>query len=703
MPSPQATSAGTLGQGPLFFRAPQAAPRTMANNARHDELEGTAPVSASPREIVDVPESLVVLTHDAELLQTLRAVATEHQISTVGAEADLATQLLDEHAGVALIDTAALASPVAELTERLKAQFPDLVLVVAGNVGDQSVLAAQITKGTVYRFLHKPVSEQRVRLFVSAAWRRHGVEHAEIIEATASNLRKPVWVPTQPSKKSLVWIGSAAGGVLVLAVAIWLFTRNSEAPSQATVTGNTQLPFGATTNDPELEKLLTRADEAFRRGALTTPAGENAVDLYHQAQQRKTDDPRASQGIERVMDQILTSAEKALLEDRADDAAKLTDIARGIQPDHVRVAFLTTQIGKERERLLLAQARQAASHGRVEEAIAVLDRASLTGGGNTALADARNELAQKKVDDRVDDFLRRASDRVRRGALVEPAQDNARFFIESARAIAPNNANVRQAQKQLADRIVTQARSAIAAGNLEEADRWIDSAGDSGVSRDDITALTRDVARIRIASKADSMAKLSQSFNQRLSQGRLVEPANDSAKYYLTQLAQAEANHPSTQVARQTLSTRLLDEARTAVSRQDYAGARRWMTEAREVGAEESGTAALERDISAAQDKTRQESTDIVKASALKRTRSFAPEYPNAAREQGTAGWVDLIFTVRTDGSVGDVTVAGADPAGIFESAAMVAVRKWRYEPMQREGRAVEQRVRVRISFAIEK
>ena len=659
-------------------------------------------MSASPREMTDVPESLVVLTHDAELLQTLRSVAAEHQIATVGAEADLAAHLLDDHAGVAILDTAAVTSPIGQLAERLKSQFPDLVLVVAGHLSDQATLSALITRGVVYRFLHKPVSEQRVRLFVDAAWRRHGVEHAEIVEATATNLRKPAWLRPTASPKNLWIAGGAVAAVSLIAGGIWLFSGSSDDKSNAQRLNTAAAPnVSAASNDAELEKLLARADDAIRRGALTAPAGDNAVDLYRLAQKRKADDPRPAAGIERVMDRLLTSAEKAVLENRTDEAARLTDLARAIQPDHVRVAFLTTQIGKERERVLLAQARQAAARGNVEEAIAVLDRATLPGGDSTLMSEARNELAQKKVDDRVADFLRRASDRLRRGALVEPAQDNARFLIESARAIAPNDAKVREAQRQLADRIVAQARNAITSGNAEEADRWISAAGDSGVSRDDITALTRDLQRVRIAARAESMAKLSQSFNQRLTQGRLVEPANDSAKYYLTQLTQAEANHPSTQQARQALSSRLLDEARNSATRQDYAAARRWMSEAREVGADNAGTAAVEREIAAAQEAANR-ANEIVTESSLQRTRHAPPEYPTAAREKGTTGWVDILFTVRSDGTVGDVRVAGAEPAGIFEQAAMTAVRKWRYQPVVRDGRAVDQRARLRIRFAME-
>jgi len=681
------------------------AQKDPANLASHAELASVVEMSASPREIVDVPESLVVLTHDTELLQTLRAVATEHEISTVGAEADLAAHLLEDHAGVAVLDTAAVTSPIAQLADRLKSQFPDLVLVVAGNVSDQGLLTTQITRGTVYRFLHKPVSEQRVRLFVNAAWRRHGVEHAEIIEATASNLKKPVWVrPKGPTKSNLVWAGSAAGIVLAGAILFWFLTRPSEttAPAQPSVAGASQLPVSAPSNDAELEKLLARADDAFKRGALTTPAGENAVELYRQALQRKTDDPRAKIGLENVMRELLTSAEKALEDDKLEEASRLTELARSIQPDHVRVAFLTAQLGKQRERALLAQARAAAARGKVDEAIAVLDRASLTSGNTALVSEARNEIAAKKVDDRVTDFLRRATDRIRAGALVEPAQNNARFFIESARAIAPNDANVRQAQRQLADRVVTQARNAITAGNVDEADKWIAAAGDSGVSRDDITGLSRDAGRARIAARADAMAKLSQSFNQRLTQGRLVEPANDSAKFYLSQLTQAEATHPSTQLARQALGAKLLDEARSAVTKQDYAAARRWMSEARDVGVEESGTAAIERDIATAQARSRA-ANEVVSGNSLKRTRSVDPDYPEKARQANASGFVDLLYTVRADGTTGDITVVSAEPAGFFEDAALTAVRKWRYDPVIRDGRPVDQRVRIRIRFNMEK
>ena len=450
----------------------------MRGTRRHDhpELWSVVDMSASTHDVVtDAPESLVVLTHDEELLQTLRAVATDHDISTVGAEADLAAHLLDDHAGVAVLDTAAVTSPIAQLCDRLKAQFPDLVLVVAGRVEDQALLAAQITRGTVYRFLHKPVSEQRVRLFVdrrlAPSRRRARGDHRGHRDQPA---QAGLGARRSPRRRTCCGSASPPAAALVLIIG-WhraVLGDGDEAPASS-------VPFHPSAGQrrrprttPSSKQLLARADAALRRGALTTPAGDNAVELYRQALQRKSDEPRATAGLERVMDRIAHAPPRRRCSRTASTTRRgSSETARSIKPDHVRVAFLTTQIGKERERALLAQARTS---GRARQRGAGHRRAgscSIAGEQLNVVAEARNEIAQRNVDDRVRRLPAARNDRIcAQGALVEPAQNNARFFIESARAIAPNEADVRTAQRQLADRIVAQARTAITAGNAEEAD-----------------------------------------------------------------------------------------------------------------------------------------------------------------------------------------------------------------------------------------
>jgi protein TonB len=401
--------------------------------------------------------------------------------------------------------------------------------------------------------------------------------------------------------------------------------------------------------------------------------------------------------VEKVIDRLLSAAEAQLLAQHLDEAQKLTEQARAIKPDHVRVAFLMAQIGKERERSVLAQARQAASAGNIEQALTVLEGASRDGQRSTLVTQARQELERKKSAELVQDFLSRASDRMRRGQLLEPAQDNAQFFIESARTLAPNDSEVRQTQRQFLERLVTEARKALAAGDPDQGEQWIQAAADSGADRDDIAALTREAQRVRTAAKADALARMALLFNQRLTQGKLLDPPSDNAKFYLEQLAQADPTHPSTQLARQAFSARALDEAKNVTRRQDYASAQRWLAEAHDAGADQASINA----VKASHDAAKREN-EFVSASSLELTRYIPPDFPASARQRAMSGWVDVQFLVRTDGAVSDIAVTGAQPVGVFEQAATDAVRKWHYRPVMRDGKAVNQRVRLRVRFALQ-
>lgn len=55
------------------------------------------------------------------------------------------------------------------------------------------------------------------------------------------------------------------------------------------------------------------------------------------------------------------------------------------------------------------------------------------------------------------------------------------------------------------------------------------------------------------------------------------------------------------------------------------------------------------------------------------------PSYPNAAKEQGIEGEVTVRYAVGVNGSVRDAVVIDAQPPGVFEEAALAAVRSWRY------------------------
>ncbi len=74
------------------------------------------------------------------------------------------------------------------------------------------------------------------------------------------------------------------------------------------------------------------------------------------------------------------------------------------------------------------------------------------------------------------------------------------------------------------------------------------------------------------------------------------------------------------------------------------------------------------------------------------------PEYPPQLEARGITGWVTVEFTVTKTGTVKDARVVASKPSRIFDQAALKAVRRWKYNPMVKDGAAVERRG-VRQSF----
>jgi protein TonB len=79
------------------------------------------------------------------------------------------------------------------------------------------------------------------------------------------------------------------------------------------------------------------------------------------------------------------------------------------------------------------------------------------------------------------------------------------------------------------------------------------------------------------------------------------------------------------------------------------------------------------------------------------------PQYPRQAAQQKVEGWVQVGFTISVTGSVKNAKVIKAQPAGIFERAAIRAIRKWKYKPKIEEGKPVERfNVRVQLTFELQ-
>jgi TonB family protein len=195
------------------------------------------------------------------------------------------------------------------------------------------------------------------------------------------------------------------------------------------------------------------------------------------------------------------------------------------------------------------------------------------------------------------------------------------------------------------------------------------------------------------AAELESIARLR-------SRGILLEPAGNNA---YEQLLVLRAKYPASSEVRteqQQLALAFLERTRTALAAGDVETARAFLSRVDTLAPNLDATKTLQTQLAAAQQQ-RNVAAMIVQAKTLKRVREVPPTYPREAERLGLSGWVDVEFTVAPDGSTRDLVVRGAQPLGTFDEAAMDAVKRWRFEPVVRDGAPVAQRAAVRIRFEL--
>ncbi len=134
----------------------------------------------------------MVFSTDEPFLQTLReAVGNARRIWHVPSADKVCDLLLAGQVGILVLDVQALAEDVGVFVAQIKRQFPDLVLVVAGGRETENLLANLISAGTVYRFIHKPMSPGRAKLFAEAAVRKYVEQRKRVPAAPPPRQRRP--------------------------------------------------------------------------------------------------------------------------------------------------------------------------------------------------------------------------------------------------------------------------------------------------------------------------------------------------------------------------------------------------------------------------------------------------------------------------------------------------------------------------------
>ena len=203
-----------------------------------------------------------------------------------------------------------------------------------------------------------------------------------------------------------------------------------------------------------------------------------------------------------------------------------------------------------------------------------------------------------------------------------------------------------------------------------------------------------------------------QLIRDRLRDGRLTDPAQDSVAYYINQLQGTDPNNPAVGQLSRELASKLVDRARASaqagkggsVVDADLNLAKRWGADQKDIAAVQAVQNAPKTPQSAAARSAQAAGVNTASlAASLKRTRYFPPEFPSKALSQRLSGAVTVEYTVDASGDPRDVRVIEATPPGVFDHAAVAAVKRWHYDPVIANGAPVEVPVRTSIRFELPK
>jgi TonB family protein len=415
---------------------------------------------------------------------------------------------------------------------------------------------------------------------------------------------------------------------------------------------------------------------------LLPPATGNALEAYRSVLSLDSVNPSARAGIDRIVEDAAQRVAAAIAAHDAPRATNELKTLTAIAPDDPRIDSLQQQL------ISLARSTQA----------------------KTAVSRSRPSApaptpAPSRPAARATPNLDLAKTYLTANKLVEPSDANALTALRKARAAGEDSNAVRSAAADLAARLLNRSATALDAAQLAEARTALGAA--LGVDREfatDLPDLVGASARLRDAEIAQARAATADERLARVAKlranGQLIEPVGDNAYEVLKTILAEGAPTAETLLEQQRLSFALLETTRTALAARDIDRADVLATRAEEVQPGLPQTKVLREQIGAARAE-RDDRNAIVQAASLPRRRQVAAVYPRAALLDKTEGWVDLEFMISTDGVPSDIKIKAAQPARVFEAAAIQALRQWRFEPIVRNGVPLAPRAVLRMEFKL--
>ena len=699
---------------------------TSASRSHESAATGSAGASPATQPAADIT---AITTRDdllLELGQTLGGQASVRPVDSL--EGALEAMARGKRGQVLVVDARDVAN-VRAAVDAVHAAAPRAVVLVFAEGAAE--LSTSLRGSKVFAVLPMPLDARKTQAVVEGALAEAVAKHAPAAPASKppssprSELSVEEFEPqgavsersNRRSKPPLLMLVALPAAVLAVAGGVaWYFTRAGNAPAAATTAPVTTTPATApaAAGEPaatavetpvaaprtetlivqgKVDELLEKARLAMKERRFTEPAGDNALLYYRSAVAADATSAEARDGLQRVAAVLAGRFDEAMGGGRLEEAAQTLANFKSAAPGDAR-------LGAFEQRLYAAEVSKALNDGNLERAAQYVRQAQQSTAIPAAeIARWRADIARRQDDAKAQRLADLAEGRIREGRLTD-SDDGARAYLLQLQAAAPANANTQRVTRDLIAADLRKARDAAMARNSVEQDRWLGEARAVGMKPAEAAAFQREVAGARQRAVQADNDRLAQLARDRLRDGRLTDPAQDSAAWYLTQLQTADAGSAALADASRDLAGKLLERARSAMlagrpADADLAQARRWGADPRDIAAVQqlqalkSGAAAVD---------------PATLIASLKRVRATPPDYPLAAMTQRIAGSVTLEYTVDTRGEPRDIHVVEATPPGVFDQSAINAVKRWRYAPMTVKGSAVDvPGVRTRVRFELPK
>lgn len=345
------------------------------------------------------------------------------------------------------------------------------------------------------------------------------------------------------------------------------------------------------------------------------------------------------------------------------------------------------------------------------------------------------------------------------GRYTSPKNDNALYYYDQVLAIDPYDSIAYEGRKTVAESLQTKYEGHVANKEFEEALSTLEALRtieplnpkNEEMAKELAKTITASVKKDQASGSADNFAKnaavlerlssneegaqsvaealkaeqaLITKIDAAIAAGNIAPPQKGNAFTLVSNaLKGKKISKTNSQPRVEALSAQLLAAANEALDVDDFEAVSKYSALVKRLNVDRKGLATLNANAKAkketiaatakseaekaeaekllAEAEAKPEPVKIIPAKIISRE---APRYPSRALKTNTEGWVQVSFTINTKGIPSNVSVVESEPKGIFDSAAVKSVKKWRFSPARNqstglpvESTAIQTKVQFRL------